>query len=218
MIDAAPRDVGDMQQPVNAAEIHERAVVGDVFHDTIDHLTFFKILHQLLSLFGACFFEHRTARDDDVAAAAIHLQDLKLLRHIHQRSHIADRTDINLGPGKEGHGAIKIDSEAALDLIEDDPLNLLATVEGFLQLAPAFLASRFVARQHGFAERVLNSLEIDFDLITDLEIGLPSRSGEFAQRYASLRFKTNVDNGEFLFDADDFSFDDGTFLHVPAAE
>src|SRR5262245_54170445 len=218
MIDAAPRDVGDMQQSVNASEIHERAVVGDVLHDTIDHLTFFKILHQLLSLLGARLFEYRAARDDDVAAPAIHLQDLKLLRHIHQWSHIADRADVDLGPRKEGHGAIKIDREAALHLIEDDPLNLLAAVEGFLQFAPAFLASRFVARQHGFAERVLDPLEIDFNLIADLEIGLPSGSGEFAQRHASLGLQTDVDDGEFLFDADDPSFDDGTFLHVPAAE
>ena len=32
MVDAAPGDVGDMQQAVDAAEIDEGAVIGDVLH------------------------------------------------------------------------------------------------------------------------------------------------------------------------------------------
>src|SRR5215510_8223163 len=35
MIDAAPRDVGHVQQPVNASEIHKGSVVGAVLHDAI---------------------------------------------------------------------------------------------------------------------------------------------------------------------------------------
>src|SRR3954462_3672792 len=70
VIDPAPSDVGDVQQAVDAAEINERAVVGDVLHHAIDHLTLFKILHQFLTLFGAGFLENSAARHHDVAAAA----------------------------------------------------------------------------------------------------------------------------------------------------
>src|SRR5262249_19324264 len=152
----------------NASEIHKGSVVGDVLHDAVDHLTFFKILHQLLPLLGARLFEDGAARHNDVPSAPIHLQDLKLLRHIHQRSNVADRTDVDLRSREKCHGAIEINGETTLDLIEDDSLNLLAAVEGLLQFAPAFLTPRFVARQHGFAERVLNSLEIDFNLVANL--------------------------------------------------
>src|SRR5690349_4813771 len=48
MIDAPPGDVGDVQQPVDAAQVDERAVVRDVLHDAVDNLTFFEILNQLL--------------------------------------------------------------------------------------------------------------------------------------------------------------------------
>ena len=124
MIDAPPGDVGDVQQPVDAAEIDERAVVGDVLHDAVDDLTFFEILHQLLALLGARLFQHGAAGHHDVAAAAIHLQDLELLRDVHQRRDVADRTNIDLRPRQKRHGTVEIDGEAALDLIEDDALHL----------------------------------------------------------------------------------------------
>ena len=80
VIDAAPRDVGDMQQAVDAAEIDERTVIGDVLDHAVDDLTLFEVLHQFLTLLGARLFQNRAARHNDVAAAAIHLQDLELLR------------------------------------------------------------------------------------------------------------------------------------------
>ena len=86
MIDAAPGDVGDMQQAVDAAEIDEGAVIGDVLDDAVDDLPLFEIGDDLMALLGAGFFEHGAARDDDIAAAAIHFQDLERLRHVHQRA------------------------------------------------------------------------------------------------------------------------------------
>src|SRR4051812_5461371 len=163
VIDAAPCNVGDMQQAVDAAEIHEGAVVGDVLHHAVNDLTLFEVLHQFLTLLGARLFQHGAAGDDDIAAAAGHLQDLGLLRRTHQRAHIADGPDVDLAARQECHGAVEVDGEAALDLVEDHALDLLAVIEGLLQLAPAFLAARFIAREHRLAERILDALQIDFD-------------------------------------------------------
>src|SRR3974390_960998 len=125
MINASPGDVRDVQQAVDAAEVNEGAVIGDVLYHAVDYLTLFEVLHQLLALLGARLFQHGAAGDDDVAAAAIHLHDLELLRHVHQRSDIADRTDVHLAARQEGHSTVEIDGEAALDLVEDDALHLL---------------------------------------------------------------------------------------------
>ena len=122
VIDAPPGDVGDMQQAVDAAEIDEGAVIGDVLDHAVDDLALFEVLHQLLALLGAGLFEHGAARHDDVAAAAVHLEDLELLIDIHQRADVADRPDVDLGPRQERHRAVEIDGEAALDLVEDDAL------------------------------------------------------------------------------------------------
>ena len=77
MIDAAPGHVGDVQQAVDAAEVDEGAVVGDVLDETVDHLALLEAGDDVGALLGTRLFEHRAARDDDVAAAAIHLEDLE---------------------------------------------------------------------------------------------------------------------------------------------
>ena len=131
---------------------------------------------------------------------------------------VADRTDVDLRARQERHRAVEIDGEAALDLVEDDALDLLVVLEGLLELAPALLAARLVAREHGFAERVLDALEIDLDGVADLEVRLPARSGEFAQRHAAFGLGADVDDGDVLLDADDGPLDDGAFLQTALGE
>src|SRR6201999_1478076 len=104
-------------------------------------------LHQLLALLGAGLFENRTAGHDDVAATAIHLEDLERLIDVHQRRDVADRTDVDLAARQERDRAVEIDGEATLDLIEDDAGDLLVVLERGFELAPALLAARLVARQ-----------------------------------------------------------------------
>src|SRR6202040_3359527 len=172
VIDPAPGDIGDVQQAVDAAEVHERTVIGDVLDHAVDDLTLFEVLHQFLALLGAGLFQHGTARHHDVAAAAIHFQDLERLRIVHQRADVADRADVDLRTRQEGHGAVEIDGEAALDLVEDDAVDLFVVLERLFELAPALLAARLVARQHGLAEGVFDAFEIDLDSIADLDLGI----------------------------------------------
>ena len=125
MVDALPGDVGDVQQAVDAAQVHEGAVVGDVLDHAIDHLAFGEVLHEFGALLGAGLFHDGAARHHDVAAAAVHLEDLEGLRDVHQRADVADRADVDLAAGQEGHGAAEVDGEAALDAAEDDAVDAL---------------------------------------------------------------------------------------------
>jgi hypothetical protein len=86
MVDAAPRHVGDVQQAVDAAEIDEGTVFGDVLDHAVDSVAFGEALDEFGALFGAGFFQDRTARHDDVAAALVHLEDLERLLDAHQRA------------------------------------------------------------------------------------------------------------------------------------
>ena len=86
VVDAPPGDVGDVQQAVDAAEVDERTVVGDVLDHAVDDLAFLEALDDLRTLLGAGLFEDGAARDDDVAAALVHLEDLEGLRRVHQRA------------------------------------------------------------------------------------------------------------------------------------
>src|SRR4029453_18097564 len=89
-----------------AAEIDEGAVIGDVLDHAVDHLALFETGHDFAPLLSAGLFEHGTARDDDIAAPSVHLEDLEGLRHVHQRTDIADRADVHLASRQEGHGAV----------------------------------------------------------------------------------------------------------------
>ncbi len=96
MVDAAPCHVGDVQQAVDAAEVNERTVIGDVLDDAVNNLAFFEVLDDFRTLFGTRFFKNRTARYNDVAATLVHLEDFEGLRVVHQRGNVADRADIDL--------------------------------------------------------------------------------------------------------------------------
>src|ERR1700730_7547316 len=218
VIDPPPGDIGDVQQAVDATEVDERTVIGDVLDHAVDHLTLFEVLHQLLALLGAGLFQHRTARHHDVAAAAIHFEDLERLRIIHQRCDVADRADIDLRARQEGNRAVEIDGEAALDLVEDDAVDLFVILERLFELAPAFLAARLVARQHGLAERILDTVEEHLDLVADLEIAFAAGAGEFAQRHAAFSLQADIDVGHVLFNRNHRALDDGAFLQVSAGE
>src|SRR5271166_1590112 len=218
VIDAPPGDVGDVEETVDAAEVYKRPVVGDVLDHAVDDLALFQVLHQLLALLGARLLQHGAARHHDVAAAAIHFEDLEGLRLIHQRGNVPDRPDVDLASRQECHRPVEIDSKPALDLVEDDALHFLVAVEGFFQLAPAFLAASLIAREHRLAQRVLNPLEIDLDRVADLEVGGAARRCEFAQRHTTFGLRADVDDREVLLDADDGPLDHRSFLRTAGRE
>jgi hypothetical protein len=75
---ATPGQVGDVQQAVDAAEVDECAVVGDVLDDALDDGAFLEVFQQLLALFAHAGFEHGATRDHHVVALAVELDDLEL--------------------------------------------------------------------------------------------------------------------------------------------
>ena len=210
--DTAPGDVGDVQQAVHAAQVHEGAIVGDVLDNAFHDLLFLQRRDQRSAFLGAALFQHGTARHHDIAAAAVHLQDLEQLGLVHQRADIAHRAHIDLAAGQEGHRAIQVDGEAALDAAEDHAGDTGLVVEGLFQLDPAFLAAGLVARQHGFAQRVLDALEIDFNRVAHLDVGGNARHGEFLQGNPALGLEADIHHGEIILDCDDGPLDDRALL------
>jgi hypothetical protein len=218
MVDAAPGHVGDVQQAVDATQIDECAVLGDVLDDAVDGLTFFEAGDQLGAGFGAGLFENGAARDNDVAAAAVHLEDLEGLHLVHQRADIADRADVDLAARQEGRRAVEIDRVAALDRIEDGAVDLLVGFEGALELDPALFAAGLVAADDRFAHGVLDAVEIDLDLIADSQRDLAAMAHEFLEGHAAFGLEADVDDGHVLLDGDDAALDDRTFLHIDLGE
>jgi hypothetical protein len=76
--DATPGHVGDMKEAVDAAEVHERAEVGDVLDRALAGLAFLDLLHQLALQALALLLDQLAARDDDVHPGLVDLDDLGL--------------------------------------------------------------------------------------------------------------------------------------------
>ncbi len=211
VVDALPSHVGDVKQAVDAAEVDEGAVIGDVLDDAVDHLALFELGDDLRALLCARLFENGAARHDDIAAAAIHLQDLEGLRHVHQRRHVLDGTNVHLAAGKEGNGAVEIDGESALDAVKDDAFDLLASVEFLFELRPAVFTAGLLAGEHSFTGCVLDPLDINFHLIADMEGWKLDGRAEFLQRHAAFGLEADIDDGEVFFDGDDLALYDCAF-------
>src|SRR5262245_38000890 len=218
MVDALPRDVGDMEEPIDAAEIDEGAVVGDVLDDAVDHLALGEVLHELGALLGAGFLHDGATRHHDIAAPAVHLEYLEGLADIHEGADIADRPDVHLAAGEEGNGAAQIDGEAALDAAEDDPIHAFVAGIGLLKLCPGFLAARLVAREHRLAERIFDALEIDLDLVALLDRDVLAGLGEFLDGDTAFSLEADIDDHIIILDRNHPALDHLAFRRGGGAE
>jgi hypothetical protein len=167
--------------------------------------------HQFGALLGAALLEDGAARHDDVAARAVHLEDLERLRRAQKRGDVAHRADIDLAARQERHGAAQIDGEAALHPAEDRAHDTLLVVEGLLEHGPGLLAPRLLARQDGLAFLVLHAIDEDVDHVAFLHFRRARPVGELAQSDAALGLEADIDGDEIVGDANDRAFDDRSF-------
>src|SRR5947209_14188641 len=123
-----------------------------------------------------------------------------MLLQADERRDVADRTNVDLAARQEGDGDVEIDGKAALHLVEDNAFDLLVAFEGFLELDPALFAAGFVTRNNGFAERIFDALQINFDLIADGRGGIPAVTGKFLERDAAFGLQTDIDDRDILLD------------------
>jgi hypothetical protein len=214
-----PGEVSDMQQAVNATEVHERAVIGDVLDDALDGGAFLKRREQRFALGAGGLLQHRAAGNDDVIALAIELDDLELHLLAFVRSGVLHRTQIDERAGEECADALGHHGEAALHLAGDDALHLLAVLERFLELEPGGHALRLVARKPRRAETIFQRFDRDGDEVAGLHFHLPGVIAEFVDRDDALGLEPRVHHDPVLVHAEHFGGDhlaDAHFLAVEA--
>ena len=165
MRDPAPRHVGDVQQAVDTAQIDERAEVGDVLDDAFAHLILLQLLHQLLALACALGLEDHAARDDDVAAALVELDDLELVLLPEQLVDVRNAAQRDLRPGEERVHAHEVDDHAALDLLDQRAFDRLIRLVRDADALPHAHEVGLLLRQHDRPFLVLEVLEQHLDLV-----------------------------------------------------
>ena len=172
MLDALPRHVGDVQQAVDAAQIHERAVIGEVLHHALDGRAFLQIVEQRGTLGAVLLLDHRAARHHDVVALLVELDDLEFERLVFQVRRIAHRTHVDQRAGQERAHIVDLDGEPALDAAGDDADDDLLLLERGLEARPGSRALGFFAGQAGLARAVLHAVQRDLDGLADGDLDL----------------------------------------------
>ena len=211
--DATPRHVRDVQQAIDAAEVGERTVVGDVLDHAAKDVARHEPRDRDLLLFCASCVENGLARYDHVGATAVDLDhaDLDLLAlHCLEVPH---RTQIHLRTRQECAHA-DVDRKAALDAIGNDASDRLLVVEGLLDTAPDLHLLGLVARDDDVAVAVLTADEQNLYLVTGLDVDLAHRVLELVERDEPFGLVADVDDDLGLADLDNPAVDDIAFGQV----
>ena len=152
------------KQAVDAAQVDERAEVGDVLDGSLANLTDGDFLEQLLLLVLARDLDQLAAADDDVAAALIDLEDHAFDFLIDVVGDIGRAADVDLAGRQEDVDA-DIDQQTAFDLARDLAFDDVSFVMAGDDHFPRAHPVRLLARQDDLAGLVFHALEQDLDVL-----------------------------------------------------
>src|SRR5436190_12173461 len=163
---APPAHVGDVQEAIDAAQVDEGAVVGDVLHGAGQHHALGEHLERVLLLLLALLFEHGPTGEDDVAAAPIQLDHLRADRLPDHRGEILDGPEVHLRAGEEGLHA-HVHRQAPLDDLDDAALDGQALLVRLRDRVPYLDLVGLVLREDDEPLGVFFGLEVHLDLVAD---------------------------------------------------
>src|SRR5262245_21571615 len=198
MLDALPGHVRDVQQAIDAAEVDERTVVGEVLDHTLDDCAFLQIVEQRIALGAVFLFDDRAARHHHVVALLVELDDFELERLALEVTRVPDRSYIDQRAGQKRADIIDLDDETAFHTSGDAAGHDLAGLESLLEAGPGTCTFGFLARQARFARAILDGIEGDFNFIASLDLDVTLLRAELVDGNDGLGFEANVDDHEIL--------------------
>ena len=210
---AAPCHVGDVQQAVDAAQVHERTVFGDVLDHALNDGAFLEGFHQLGALFAHGGFHHSAAAQHHVVALAVQLDDLEFHGLVFVRRQILDRTCIDQRTGQECADAVDQNGQTALDLAAGRASDEFAGFQGLFQAHPGSQTLGGVARQDGVAVAVFDGANGHRHEVTHLDFDFALVVLELFQRHVGFGLEASVHDHEVVLNAHDFSGDDFAWAH-----
>ena len=194
MVDAPPGDVGDVQQAVDAAEIDEGAVIGDVLDDAVEDLALLEAGDQLGA--RSARLSSSTARRDTTMLP----RERSILRIWKgcgvPSSGVMSRTGriSTWLPGRNATAPLRSTVKPPLTRPKIMPVTRSLRLEALLELGPGLLAPRLLARQLRLAVLVLHALEEDLDDVADLDLGAAGRrSANSLSGDAAFGFEADID-------------------------
>ncbi len=206
------------KQTIDAAEIDERAVVGEVLDHTFDFLAFLQRRQQRFAFDAVLLFQHRTTRHHDIVASLVELDDFELERLAFEVRGFAQRADVDERTRQECADVGDVDGEAAFDLAVDDAGDDRVLLERLFEHHPRLGAACFLARKTRFAEAVVDDFHRDFDLVADLELEVALVVDELNAGYDPFGFQSGVYNDPVAVDVHHRAGHDGARRHLDGVQ
>ena len=120
MLHAAIGDVGDVQEPVQAAQINKRSVTRQVLDRATNHGAFTELRQGLSLKAQKLRFDQQPPGNDEVAPGPVQLQDPDVDMLPDKRLEIAGRLDIDVRDGEKGMNP-EIDCQPSFHLAGNFP-------------------------------------------------------------------------------------------------
>ena len=210
VVDVRPRELGDVDQAVDAVEVHERAEVDDVRDLALDDEARLQALQDRLTLLLALLLEDRAARQDDVIARAIKLYNFGLDRLTEVLVQVRHPADVHQRGGQEAAHP-EVDDQAALDDLDHSAVDGLAGLGGALDLAPGALEAGALLGQDQATVLILLGEDESVDLFAELHllVGIDRLADrELVVGDDPFALVSDVDQDFVLVDPYDFARDD----------
>ena len=210
VVHVAPRELGDVDEPVHAVEVDEGAEVDDVRDRPVDDVARAQTVEDRLAHLLALVLEHRAAREHDVVARAVELDHLAAKLLAEELVEILDAADVDERRGQETAHA-EVEDQPALHDLDDATRDRLAALRLALDLLPRELEAGALLREDQPAFGVLLREHERVDLVADAD--LVARVDRAANRKLggrddALRLVADVDEHLVLVDAHDGAVDD----------
>ena len=177
-----------MEQAVDAADVDERAEVGDILDHSGEFLAYLEAGQQFGLFLASGLLEHLLSRKHDVPAPFRQLDDAKRVGLTKVLIEVADGPAGNLRCRKESVESY-VDLEPAFYFPDDFPLDEFIVFEVRLYFGPVLDLIGFCLGKDYHAVLVLDHFDKHVELVAHFHlVGL----GEFAERNCPFRFEAYI--------------------------
>ena len=145
---AAPRQIIDVKQSVDAAKVDKNAEISYIFNNAFKNLASFQISEYLFTLTLHRLFNKNAMRDDDILAQVVYFYNLEIQGLTDKRVEITNRPNINLRARQKCIHSAEIDNNAALDTTDALTLQDITSFIGFNNLVPGAHKIGFSLREN----------------------------------------------------------------------
>ena len=210
---AAPAEVCDVDETVNATEVNEYTIRGDVLDSTLDDLALLKLRDEFLALLFELSLDEHLVADNDIAVLLVDLHNLEFHCLVDEYVIVTDWLNVNLRTWEECLDAKDINDHTTLGATLHETSDNLLVLESLVDTGPRSSGASLLVREHELTSAILGRINVNLYFITFFQVGIVAelRCWDYA-----LALVANVYDNLTLVDSGYSTFD--YFVSIDAAE